>query len=66
MSLKSNDPSLLSHDINSTLSSLISALELVNEEWRQNPELVDKIIPLTAQKLELLQEQLKLYHQTRT
>ena len=51
----------LTHDINSTLSSLLSALELVNDEWKNNPELVDKILPLTAQKLELLQEQLILY-----
>jgi hypothetical protein len=51
----------LTHDINSTLSSLLSALELVNDEWKNNPELVDKILPLTTQKLELLREQLVLY-----
>lgn len=59
----SSDKSSLSHDINSTLSALISALELVSEEWRENPELVDKIIPLTAQKIDLLKEQLELYRQ---
>lgn len=51
----------LTHDINSTLSSLLSALELVNDEWKTNPELVDKILPLTSQKLDLLREQLNLY-----
>ena len=51
----------LTHDINSTLSSLLSALELVNDEWKTNPELVDKILPLTTQKLDLLREQLNLY-----
>ena len=51
----------LTHDINSTLSSLLSALELVNDEWKSNPELVDKILPLTSQKLDLLREQLNLY-----
>lgn len=51
----------LTHDINSTLSSLLSALELVNDEWKNNPELVDKILPLTSQKLDLLKEQLMLY-----
>ena len=51
----------LTHDINSTLSSLLSALELINDEWRSNPELVDKILPLTANKLDLLKEQLRLY-----
>ena len=51
----------LIHDINSNLSSLLSALELINDEWKTNPELVDKILPLTNQKLDLLQEQMKLY-----
>jgi hypothetical protein len=51
----------ITHDINSTLSALLSALELVNDEWKTNPELVDKILPLTAQKLDLLREQLILY-----
>ena len=51
----------LTHDINSTLSALMSALELMNEEWRTNPELVDKILPLTSQKFDLLKEQLILY-----
>lgn len=51
----------LTHDINSTLSALMSALELMHEEWRTNPELVDKILPLTSQKFDLLKEQLILY-----
>jgi len=51
----------LTHDINSTLSSLLSAFELINDEWKSNPELVDKILPLTANKLDLLKEQLRLY-----
>ena len=55
------DQESLIHDINSTLSSLLSALDLVNEEWKTNPELVDKILPLTGQKFDLLKEQLILY-----
>lgn len=51
----------LTHDINSTLSSLLSAFELINDEWKNNPELVDKILPLTANKIDLLKEQLRLY-----
>ena len=51
----------LTHDINSTLSALLSALELINEEWKSNPELVDKILPLTIHKFDLLKEQLILY-----
>ncbi len=66
MSSRPDNHSSLSHDINSTLSALISALELVSEEWDKNPELVDKIIPLTTQKLDLLKEQLKLYKQSQS
>ena len=51
----------LTHDINSTLSSLLSALEVINDEWKTNPELVDKILPLTGHKLDLLKEQIILY-----
>ncbi len=55
--------SILTHDINATLSSLLSAMELMSDEWKSNPELVDKILPLTEQKLALLKEQLMLYRQ---
>ena len=51
----------LTHDINSSLSSLLSAFELINDEWKSNPELVDRILPLTVTKLDLLIEQLNLY-----
>ena len=61
MSDLNDDINDLTHDINSTLSSLLSALELVSEEWKKNPELVDKILPLTTQKFDLLKEQLILY-----
>ena len=61
MSQLDNSQGNITHDINSTLSALLSALELVNDEWKTNPELVDKILPLTAQKLDLLREQLVLY-----
>lgn len=59
--LDSTIESNLTHDINATLSALLSALELVNDEWKSNPELVDKILPLTTMKLDLLREQLSLY-----
>lgn len=39
------------HDIKSAISALINAVELINEEWEKNPELVDRIIPLTVDKL---------------
>nr|BDT30010.1 hypothetical protein BHI3_34760 [Bacteriovorax sp. HI3] len=65
MSNLDESKAVLSHDINSTLSSLLSALELMSDEWKKNPELVDKILPLTEQKLSLLKEQLILYRNTK-
>ncbi len=59
--LSNSQTETLVHDINSTLSSLLSALEVVNDEWKTNSALVDKILPLTTQKLDLLQEQMRLY-----
>jgi hypothetical protein len=49
------------HDINSSLSALQGALEIVKDEWRTNPELVEKILPLTLDKINQLQEQLLNY-----
>lgn len=51
----------LTHDVNATLSALLSALELINGEWKSNPELVDRIIPLTINKVELLSLQIAEY-----
>ncbi len=55
----------LHHDINATLSSLLTALELINDEWKSSPELVDRIIPLTVDKIELLSLQVKEYRKIR-
>ncbi len=65
MSNLDESKAVLTHDINSTLSSLLSALELMSDEWKKNPELVDKILPLTEQKFSLLKEQLILYRNTK-
>lgn len=54
--------SKFSHDINASLSSIMGAVELINEEWRNNQELVEKIIPLTKLKLEELDRILKDYY----
>ena len=51
----------IEHDINSALSAVMGAIEVVNEEWRKNPELVDKILPLTIDKIKELENKLKLY-----
>lgn len=51
----------LIHDINSSISAVLSSMELVNDEWRGNPELVDKILPLTKEKISELELLLKEY-----
>ena len=60
--LKSNEKDqvtqVLVHDINSSLSALFGALEVIKDEWRSNPELVEKILPLTLEKINQLQLQL--------
>jgi hypothetical protein len=53
---------VLVHDINSSLSALQGALEVMKDEWRSNPELVEKILPLTVEKINQLHVQLINYH----
>jgi len=48
----------LIHDINSSLSALQVALDVVTEGWQTNPELIDRILPLTLDKINQLQVQL--------
>lgn len=49
------------HDINSSISALVNAIDLTKEEWRNNPELVDRILPLTIDKILELQTHLAKY-----
>ena len=49
------------HDINASISALVNAVELTKEEWRSNPELVDRILPLTIDKILELQTHLAKY-----
>jgi hypothetical protein len=51
------------HDINSSLSALQGALEIIKDEWRTNPELVRIILPLTVDKINQLQLQLINFQQ---
>ncbi|MGZ3788155.1 MAG: hypothetical protein ACXVLQ_06505 [Bacteriovorax sp.] len=51
------------HDINSSISALLGAVEVIKDEWRANPELVEKIIPLTMEKLGQLHAQLQNFKQ---
>lgn len=64
MSLQT-DHSKIKHDINSALSSVMGAVELINDEWEENPELVEKILPLTKEKLMELHEKLALYYRSK-
>lgn len=54
------------HDINSSLSALQGAVEVIQDEWRTNPELVDKILPLTIEKISQLQTQLVNFRKIET
>ncbi len=49
------------HDINSSLQALMGAVEVMKDEWQSNPQLVDKILPLTVDKLHELNMQLENY-----
>lgn len=49
------------HDINSSLQALMGAVEVMKDEWQINPELVDKILPLTVDKLHELHGHLQTY-----
>lgn len=60
-----NDVFKNKHDINAALSSLMGALELINDEWEKNPELVEKILPLTKEKLAELDSRLITYYQSK-
>ena len=53
---------VLVHDINSSLSALQGAMEVIQDEWRSNPELVEKILPLTVDKINQLHLQLINFH----
>jgi hypothetical protein len=49
------------HDINAAISALSNAIELTKDEWRTNPELVDRILPLTVDKIHELKDHLAKY-----
>lgn len=55
---KNHEAQKLIHDINSSLSALQGAMEVIQDEWRSNPELVDRILPLTLEKINQLHLQL--------
>lgn len=56
-----NDNDQVIHDINSSISALLGAVEVIKDEWRNNPELVEKILPLTTEKINQLHLQLQSF-----
>lgn len=51
------------HQINSSLMSIVGAMEVIEKEWKLDQALVDKIIPLVQEKVEELQREIRIYHQ---
>ncbi len=45
------DMKKLLHDMNSGLSSLSQAIELIGDNWKENPELVERMLPLAGDKM---------------
>lgn len=46
-----NSQNIDDHDIKSNLSALQNGLNLITEEWKTNPELVERILPLMVEKI---------------
>lgn len=53
------DQSKIVHDINSSISSVSQSIDLLIENWKDNPELVEKMLPLTKEKMAQLKEDWK-------
>jgi hypothetical protein len=49
--MKNKDLNKLIHDINSAVSAVSQAVDLISDNWKDNPELVEKMLPLTREKL---------------
>lgn len=57
----SNDLNL-KHDVKSNIAALVSACEVLDNEWENDPLLVEQIILLSFAKLEELRKNLEAYH----
>ena len=42
--------STLTHNLTSSISSLVQAVEIISECWPDNRELLDRMVPLTKEK----------------
>jgi len=52
--MSDKDLNKLIHDINSAVSAVSQAVDLISDNWKENPELVEQMLPLTKTKLEEL------------
>lgn len=52
----------IEHDIEAAISALELSLEMCKDSWRNNPQLVEKIVPLSISKMEELLELIQEYH----
>jgi hypothetical protein len=53
---ESKDLDKLIHDLNSALSSLSQAIEVIGDNWKSNTELVEKMLPLANDKAKIILE----------
>jgi hypothetical protein len=51
------------HNMKSAISSLQNGLNLISDEWKKNPKLVEQILPLMLDKIKELELELKSFHQ---
>jgi hypothetical protein len=51
------------HDINSSLNALLSSLEVIKDEWKNNPELINQLMPLVLDKTIQLKTELDQFYQ---
>ncbi|OUR93674.1 hypothetical protein A9Q84_19615 [Halobacteriovorax marinus] len=49
--MSEKDQNKLIHDINAAISAVSQAVDLISDNWKENPELVEKMLPLTREKL---------------
>jgi hypothetical protein len=52
------------HDINSSINALLSSLEVIKDEWKSNPELINQLMPLIMDKTIQLKVELDQFYRT--
>jgi hypothetical protein len=52
------------HNINSSINALLSSLEVIKDEWKDNPDLINQLMPLIIDKSIQLKSELDQYYLT--